>query len=63
MDSVRAAVRVSADPGQHAAWLAEYAGLGFDDVYLHHVGQQQSAFIDVFGEAVLPQLHGMVGTR
>lgn len=60
MDSVRSAVRVSSDPGRHAAWLAEYAGPGFDDVYLHHVGQQQEEFIDVFGEAVLPQLHGAV---
>jgi probable non-F420 flavinoid oxidoreductase len=49
-------VRVSADLGQHAAWIAEYVELGFDDVYLHHVGQEQRGFIDAFGEHVLPQL-------
>ena len=48
--------RVSADLGQHAAWLAEYAELGFDEIYLHHVGQEQRAFLDAFGEHVLPQL-------
>jgi hypothetical protein len=30
--------------------------VGVDEVYLHHVGQEQNRFIDVFGEHVLPQL-------
>jgi G6PDH family F420-dependent oxidoreductase len=55
-EAVRVPVRVSADLGQHRDWLAEYAALGFDDVYLHHVGQEQAPFIDAFGEHVLPQL-------
>jgi probable non-F420 flavinoid oxidoreductase len=50
------AVRVSADLGQHAAWLAEYAELGFEEIYLHHVGKEQRPFLDAFGEHVLPQL-------
>ncbi len=58
MDSVHQAVLVSADLGQHVEWLARYAELGFDDIYLHHVGQRQREFIDVFGEQVLPQLAG-----
>ena len=49
-------VRVSSDLGQHAAWIAEYLDLGFDDVYLHHVGKEQRPFLDAFGEHVLPQL-------
>ncbi|MDP3894350.1 TIGR03885 family FMN-dependent LLM class oxidoreductase [Nocardioides sp.] len=49
-------VRISAEPQQHAAWLQEYADLGFDEIYLHHVGKEQSEFIDVFGAKVLPQL-------
>jgi probable non-F420 flavinoid oxidoreductase len=53
---VTGAVLVSADLAQHAAWLDEYAGLGFDDIYLHHVGQEQRRFLDAFGEHVLPQL-------
>jgi alkanesulfonate monooxygenase SsuD/methylene tetrahydromethanopterin reductase-like flavin-dependent oxidoreductase (luciferase family) len=50
------AVRVSSDPKQHAAWLQEYADLGFDEIYLHHVGQSQREFIDAFAEHVLPSL-------
>ncbi|HEY4626877.1 MAG TPA: TIGR03885 family FMN-dependent LLM class oxidoreductase [Blastococcus sp.] len=53
---VTGAVLVSADLAQHAAWLDEYAGLGFDEIYLHHVGQEQRRFLDAFGEHVLPQL-------
>jgi probable non-F420 flavinoid oxidoreductase len=49
-------VRVSSDLGQHAAWIAEYADLGFDDIYLHQVGPEQQNFLDAFGEHVLPQL-------
>ncbi|MFG2007251.1 LLM class flavin-dependent oxidoreductase [Spirillospora sp. NPDC048911] len=49
-------VNVSADPGRHAAWLQEYAELGFEGIYLHHVGQELDRFIDVFGAKVLPQL-------
>jgi alkanesulfonate monooxygenase SsuD/methylene tetrahydromethanopterin reductase-like flavin-dependent oxidoreductase (luciferase family) len=55
-EAVGEAVRVSSDLGQHAAWLAEYADLGFDQIYLHHVGKEQRPFLDAFGEHVLPQL-------
>ena len=55
-EAVREAVRVSAHLEQHVEWLQEYAELGFDDIYLHFVGQEQERFLDVFGEQVLPQL-------
>lgn len=54
--AVREAVRVSADLDQHTAWLQEYLDLGFDELYLHHVGTEQTDFIDAFGEHVLPSL-------
>ncbi|TDE97365.1 TIGR03885 family FMN-dependent LLM class oxidoreductase [Occultella glacieicola] len=54
LEAVTQTVRVSADLGRHRAWIGEYAGLGFDDIYLHHVGQAQDAFLDVFGDQVLP---------
>ncbi len=57
-DQVRAPVNVSADLGQHAAWLREYAELGFELIQLHHVGQEQDAFIDAFGDKVLGELCG-----
>jgi hypothetical protein len=56
VDQVREVVLVSSELGRHAQWLQEYLDLGFDELYLHHVGQQQSGFIDAFGDKVLPQL-------
>ena len=55
-EKVRETVLVSADLDQHVDWLRELASLGFDEINLHHVGQEQSAFIDAFGEHVLPKL-------
>jgi probable non-F420 flavinoid oxidoreductase len=55
-EDVRKAVLVSSDLGQHAGWLAELAELGFEEIHLHHVGQDLSPFIDAFGEHVLPEL-------
>ncbi len=52
---VEGAVRVSSDLGQHAAWIQEYVDLGFEEVYIHHVGKEQRGFLDAFGEHVLPQ--------
>ncbi len=57
-DAVRDHVRVSADLGRHREWLAEYADLGFDDLYLHFVGQDQGTFLDTFAEHVLPAIRG-----
>jgi probable non-F420 flavinoid oxidoreductase len=55
-EQVRDTVLVSADLAEHAAWLEELAALGFDEINLHHVGQDLSAFIDAFGAQVLPRL-------
>jgi probable non-F420 flavinoid oxidoreductase len=55
-EDVRGPVLISSDLGQHAEWLREYAELGFDAIYLHHVGQEQRRFIEAFGEHVLPRL-------
>ncbi|MFJ6698023.1 TIGR03885 family FMN-dependent LLM class oxidoreductase [Streptomyces sp. NPDC091272] len=55
-EQVARSVNVSADLGRHTAWLQEYADLGFDAVMVHHVGQEQGAFLDAFGAKVLPQL-------
>jgi probable non-F420 flavinoid oxidoreductase len=55
-EDVRKAVLMSSDPGQHAGWLAEFAELGFEEIHLHHVGQDLGPFIDAFGEHVLPEL-------
>jgi probable non-F420 flavinoid oxidoreductase len=55
-ETMRQHVIVSSDPAEHTDRLAELAGIGFDEVYLHHVGTRQLEFIDTFGAKVLPQL-------
>lgn len=52
-------VRVSADLGQHLAWLTEYAELGFSELYVHHVGQDDDPFIAGYAEKVLPGLRSV----
>lgn len=54
LESVRQAVRISSDLGRHVEWIGEYAELGFDDLYLHFVGQRQQRFLEQFGDRVLP---------
>lgn len=56
LDSVHQAVRISDDLDQHVDWIREYADLGFDDIYLHFVGQDQAAYLDAFGTHVLPKV-------
>ncbi len=59
--AIRQAVTVSSDLSVHEARVAEILELGYDAVYLHHVGQEQTAFIDAFGERVLPALASTAG--
>jgi probable non-F420 flavinoid oxidoreductase len=56
VEQVRTKVDISADPEEHVERLRGYAALGFDRIYLHHVGQQLGGFIDTFGAKVLPRL-------
>lgn len=56
LDDVAGAVRISDSPAQHVDWLLEYAAMGFDEIYLHHVGQNHDRYLDVFASEVLPQL-------
>jgi probable non-F420 flavinoid oxidoreductase len=55
-EDVAKSVFVSADLAQHTQHLADLIDLGFDELYLHHVGQTQTEFLEMFGEQVLPQL-------
>jgi coenzyme F420-dependent glucose-6-phosphate dehydrogenase len=50
-------LRVSCDWKQHLEWLERDVALGFDAIYLNHVGSKLEQFIDVFGEHVLPNLN------
>ncbi|MCT1909142.1 TIGR03885 family FMN-dependent LLM class oxidoreductase [Brachybacterium paraconglomeratum] len=55
-EQLREAVLVSADLGELTERIHELADLGFDELYLHHVGQEQRPFLEAFGESVLPRL-------
>jgi probable non-F420 flavinoid oxidoreductase len=57
-DDVEDSVLVSADLSWHADRLLELVELGFDGVWIHHVGKEQRRFIDAFGDKVVPQLRG-----
>jgi alkanesulfonate monooxygenase SsuD/methylene tetrahydromethanopterin reductase-like flavin-dependent oxidoreductase (luciferase family) len=55
-EAMRETVLISSDLDRHVEVLTELAALGFDEIYLHHVGREQERFIDAFGEHVLPRL-------
>ncbi len=58
-EAVAESVRVSSDPGRHAAWLAGDLELGFERLYLHNVNRDvQERWIELFARDVLPQLRG-----
>jgi coenzyme F420-dependent glucose-6-phosphate dehydrogenase len=44
------------DPERHLAAIREYVDAGYDHVYVHQVGPDQSGFFDFYERAVLPQL-------
>jgi probable non-F420 flavinoid oxidoreductase len=49
-------VVISSDPARFVDCVREAVDLGFDEVYLHHVGQNQQPFLETFGRQVLPAL-------
>lgn len=55
-EAMRESVLVSSDPSQLADQLAALIEVGVDEVYLHHVGKKQEAFLEVAGETILPRL-------
>ena len=55
-EEIDAAVIISSDLAEHAARLVELRDLGFDALYVHHVGKEQQPFIDAFAEKVLPDV-------
>lgn len=57
-EQIAASVIVSSDHQAIAAQVRQLVDLGFDEVYLHHVGQSQARFIETFAEHVLTQLRG-----
>ena len=55
-EQVHRSVIISSDLGELAGRIHDLAELGFDAVYLHHVGQEQKPWLEAAGASVLPQL-------
>jgi coenzyme F420-dependent glucose-6-phosphate dehydrogenase len=49
-------LRVSSSLQQHVDWLGEDLRLGFERLYLHNVNREQDAFLEAFGDKVIPAL-------
>ncbi len=47
---------ISSDPEKHRQQIQKFIDLGFDQVYLHNVGRNQTEWIEVFSRDVLPKL-------
>jgi len=56
VEDLEQTVVISSDFERHLEVLRELAQLGFEEIHLHHVGQDLNPFIDAFGEHVLPAL-------
>ena len=50
---------ISSDLDAHRDYIQAHIDMGFDRVYLHHVGADRSAWIETFGTRVLPDLRGL----
>jgi coenzyme F420-dependent glucose-6-phosphate dehydrogenase len=55
-DAVDGPVRVTADATELADWLCADLELGFQRVYVHHVGRDQEHFIERMASEVLPRV-------
>lgn len=56
-EQLERSVIIGSDLGKLTRRIQDLSDLGFDAVYLHHVGQDQRPFLEAFGERVLPHLH------
>jgi alkanesulfonate monooxygenase SsuD/methylene tetrahydromethanopterin reductase-like flavin-dependent oxidoreductase (luciferase family) len=53
-ETVEENVRVSADLDDHVEWIERDLALDVETVFLHNVNRNQEAFLESFGEDVLP---------
>jgi probable non-F420 flavinoid oxidoreductase len=56
LEAMRDSVLVSSDPSVHRDRIRGYLDLGFDDIYVHHVGKQQTEFLETYGTHVIGAL-------
>jgi alkanesulfonate monooxygenase SsuD/methylene tetrahydromethanopterin reductase-like flavin-dependent oxidoreductase (luciferase family) len=56
IENFRNRVLISPDLQQHRDQIQHYIDLGFNEVYVHNVGRNQSEFIEAYGREVAPAL-------
>jgi len=49
------AVPCGPDPEKYRGMLRQFAGAGYDEVYVQQIGPNQKAFFDFFGKEILPE--------
>jgi len=55
-ENFKGRVLCSADPQVHQEHIQHFLDLGFNEVYLHNVGRNQTEFLETFGREVVPNL-------
>ena len=55
-EDVERVVHCSSEAQRHVDWLAGYAALGASQLLVHNVNRSQRAFVEFYGEKVLPAL-------
>lgn len=55
-ERLRAAVLIDDDAGSLAERVTELVRIGFDRVYLHHVGEEQTPFLEAAATTLIPRL-------
>jgi coenzyme F420-dependent glucose-6-phosphate dehydrogenase len=55
-DNFKGRVFISADLDEHRQHIQSFFDLGFNEVHVHNVGRNQSAWIRAYGESVIPTL-------
>ena len=55
-DMVADSIPTGPDPEQYVASIQQYADAGYDEVYLHNIGEDQEGFLRFFRTEVIPRL-------
>lgn len=57
-EAIEKSTCISDDPKDHVDNARKYMDMGFDVLFFHSAGPDQGAFIEAYGEEVLPRLRG-----
>jgi len=55
-ETIKKSMCISSKPEDHVAFIQKYLDYGFDEIFLHSSAPDQQAFVEGYGNDVLPQL-------